>query len=326
MAARPERRRQAKAKRTLFMKCLHPLQVKYYPNMSRKQFYEKYPNAQYYKIVPCGRCVECQKRLRNNWSFRLLQQMEVSSNNFFITLTYDDTCIPTSELGYVSLRKQHLEHFLKKFRNYVQREYVKQLTGDYKSRRQYRSKMKYFAIGDYGDKTFRPHYHAIIFDCPITIDKLYNYISDNWNYGQVNQVDRLIPQQCNYITRYLVKVAYYEEQFAQFGIEPTFRLMSRGLGMSFCDDVHEYEFFELGRKVFHKGTAQYGIPHYLKRKIVKNRLGNDAAVKRYFRNEYNKYIIEDKNSGYPQFINDYRNQLNQNVEQSDYINIKRQRK
>lgn len=61
--------------------------------------------------------------------------------SYFITLTYSEKNIPEN----MSLEKSHLQKFFKRLR--------KQLT----------SKVRYFAVGEYGTKKGRPHYHVILF-------------------------------------------------------------------------------------------------------------------------------------------------------------------
>jgi len=65
------------------------------------------------------------------------QQWEKSS---FITLTYDDRNIPE----YSGLRYDDLQKFWKRLRKTY---------GD----------LRYYAVGEYGDETQRPHYHACLF-------------------------------------------------------------------------------------------------------------------------------------------------------------------
>ncbi len=72
-----------------------------------------------------------------------------------MTLTYDDEHLPINDYvdsdgvihGKPTLRKRDVQLFLKRLRK------------NYK----YDNHIKYFCCGEYGGKTFRPHYHLIIF-------------------------------------------------------------------------------------------------------------------------------------------------------------------
>lgn len=63
-------------------------------------------------------------------------------SSYFLTLTYDQLHLPEN----ASLQPQHVTRFIKDLRKH------------------YRSgTISYFACGEYGDQTLRPHYHAILY-------------------------------------------------------------------------------------------------------------------------------------------------------------------
>ncbi len=70
-------------------------------------------------------------------------------HNCFVTLTYDDAHLP--EYGHLVPR--HLQTFLKRVRSAAARG----------SHGVIGSKFRFLACGEYGDKSRRPHYHAILF-------------------------------------------------------------------------------------------------------------------------------------------------------------------
>ena len=61
---------------------------------------------------PCGQCIACRLRKRQEWTFRILLEMRSYQYSYFVTLTYNDEVIP--EKG--SLRKKDLQLFLKRLR------------------------------------------------------------------------------------------------------------------------------------------------------------------------------------------------------------------
>lgn len=95
--------------------------------------------------VPCGKCIECRLNYARQWSFRLQAEMLYHEHNSFITLTYDDNHVPLSESGNLTLRKSDFQKFIKRLRKNTGLD------------------ISYYACCEYGDHTFRPHYHAIIF-------------------------------------------------------------------------------------------------------------------------------------------------------------------
>ena len=79
----------------------------------------------------------------------------------FLTLTYNDDNLPSD----VGLHKDDLQRFFKRLRKALDTK-----------------KIRYFACGEYGDTTSRPHYHAIVFGLGLNeIDK--KYVTDAWPLG-----------------------------------------------------------------------------------------------------------------------------------------------
>lgn len=99
--------------------------------------------------VPCNNCSECVARRISAWSHRLMEQEKVSVTSHFITLTYDTKTVPITPNGFMSLATRDLELFWKKLR--------KRTGADVQP-------LRYYAVGEYGGRTKRPHYHALLFN------------------------------------------------------------------------------------------------------------------------------------------------------------------
>lgn len=102
------------------------------------------------RTVPCGKCPECAKARVNSWLFRIQKELEDSSNPLFITLTYDETHVPKTPNGLLTLDKTDVQKFFKRLRKRYAKQSDKQI--------------RYYAVGEYGSNTKRPHYHAILFN------------------------------------------------------------------------------------------------------------------------------------------------------------------
>ena len=96
--------------------------------------------------IACGRCTGCRIAKRKEWTVRCLHEASLHENNHFVTLTYDEEKIPSD----FSLDHGHFQLFMKRFR--------KMYPG---------VAIRFFVAGEYGGKTSRPHYHAIIFNSPV---------------------------------------------------------------------------------------------------------------------------------------------------------------
>jgi len=103
---------------------------------------------------PCGNCLSCLQKKRATWSFRLLQEMYVSESAYFLTLTYDNENVPRNESGIPILNKRDLQLFKKRLRKF-NKKYTK-------------VSVRYYSVGEYGTRSYRPHYHSIIFNVTST--------------------------------------------------------------------------------------------------------------------------------------------------------------
>lgn len=98
------------------------------------------PNAEPIPL-PCGKCLGCQKERTIAWGIRAMHESKSWDANSFLTLSYDKKHLPRDKM----LRKSDFQKFMKRLRK---------ATG---------LKMKYIHCGEYGSKTFRAHYHALLF-------------------------------------------------------------------------------------------------------------------------------------------------------------------
>lgn len=94
-------------------------------------------------VVPCGRCAFCGASRRSEWATRLHYHGLKYLCKRFITLTYSDKYLTWSN-GNPQLHKRDLKLFFKRLRKKG-------------------AKFSYYAVGEYGSTTHRPHYHVIMF-------------------------------------------------------------------------------------------------------------------------------------------------------------------
>ena len=123
--------------------CLTPI------NLKKETWIQKLKDMYYMQQVPCGRCLECLKDRVNSWFFRLYNEQKNAKTALFITLTYDDEHLSYTDNGSMCLNYKDTQLFWKRLRK-------AQPKGD--------PKIRYFLVGEYGSKTHRPHYHAILFN------------------------------------------------------------------------------------------------------------------------------------------------------------------
>jgi hypothetical protein len=210
-----------------------------------------------YHKVPCGKCPNCRKSKSNTWQFRLMQEYIRATTMHFVTLTYNDENVPYGETEQ-TLHKKDLQNFIKRLRKSLN------------------TKIKYYAVGEYGTKTERPHYHAIIYNIP---EKETDKIAKAWGLGNTD-TKKANGAMVRYCTQYLIKRIPKEET----GRLPEFALMSKRLGDNWL--------------------SPHKIKHY-KEKLVPHITetgGNILPMPRYYRdkiyNETEKRIVQEKGLAY----------------------------
>ncbi len=165
-------------------------------------------------FVPCRQCTECKMARAKEWAVRLYSELKTTEKSCFITLTYSDEHNPGI------LLKQDFQKFIKRLRK------------DYK--------LKYFACGEYGDLTLRPHFHAILFGVNFSDDKKIfakskkGYpISISDTLGKYWKLGNHTIQDCSLATMiYTSLYAQKDKKLLPDGYTPEFNLFSKSLGMA----------------------------------------------------------------------------------------------
>lgn len=137
--------------------------------------------------LPCGKCAGCLADKASGWAVRCYHESTQHAVNSFATLTYADPAPP-------QLVKEDLQLFFKRLRARGVR-------------------FRYFACGEYGSITRRPHYHVLFFGQDFldgserAFDSKYyqnRMVSDCWGLGLV-QIGKCEPASVYYVTGYQLK-------------------------------------------------------------------------------------------------------------------------
>lgn len=89
-------------------------------------------------VYPCKNCISCLNMNRYHWVKKLELEKPNWQNTYFITITYNNENVPNQ------LVVNDIQKFIKMLRKYIK-------------------DFKYFVCGEYGSKSYRPHYHMILF-------------------------------------------------------------------------------------------------------------------------------------------------------------------
>lgn len=163
------------------------------------------------KLVPCGKCPECRARRVSAWSFRLMQEDKHSLSSLFVTLTYDTSFVPLTPRGFMTVRKVDVQLFMKRLRK-ANKGVV----------------LKYYLAAEYGGKTWRPHYHLLLFNA----DKA--TVAPAWRLGDVH-FGSVTGASVGYTLKYMSKPKRVP-QHKNDDRQSEFSLMSKRIGVKYLTD------------------------------------------------------------------------------------------
>jgi len=190
--------------------------------------------------LPCGQCIGCRLERSRQWAIRLMKELRLHDRACFVTLTYDDAHLPLTPSGKPTLRKEDYTNFMKRLRFHFEPH-----------------RLRFFQCGEYGEKTNRPHHHAIIFGEDFCKDRergpdsrsgFPQWVSPTlnkiWSHGHCT-ISEVSFESAAYVARYVLKkVTGSGSRFHYRGRVPEYITMSRNPGIAagyfdeFKDDMY----------------------------------------------------------------------------------------
>lgn len=211
--------------------------------------------------IGCGQCMHCRVNRSRKWVSRMMLERLCHSEAAFVTLTISDEHLSQN------LKKEELSDFLKRLRGYLQGRVI-----------------RYFAVGEYGSRTGRPHYHLIVFGLSPTEGEI---VEKAWKKGFVYMGTAQL-QSMNYVCSYLIKGMTKKDDVRLDGREPEFAVMSLrpGLGAYAVERLAEAYKTREGQKAVsdigwigetvHIGKSRYTLDRYMQGKLAQ-RIGLDKV-------------------------------------------------
>lgn len=183
--------------------------------------------------VPCGQCMHCRFNKRRVWANRMVLETSFHAYSAFVTLTYSEEAlndIRKSGRDPKSLQPEDAQSWLKRLRAKIDPH-----------------RIRFYLVGEYGDQTQRPHFHAAVFGLPTCIfgrsryEAPYNrkdccpscdLVRDTWGKGRVH-LDQLNQVTASYIAGYIAKKWTKKSDPRLAGRHPEFARMSLRPGIGF---------------------------------------------------------------------------------------------
>lgn len=226
--------------------------------------------------LPCGKCLACAQRRQKDWSIRLTYEMNQSTSCYFVTLTYDDLHVPTANLNGALVNvlcKRDFQLWMKRFRK----------TSD--------TKIRFFACGEYGTRTLRPHYHVILFNYSLRSD-LYRALSDTWQNGFFTS-SKVQPAHIEYVAKYSTMLSDLPKSLRSKEYRP-FSLQSRrpAIGANYLTpEIVKYHRETLSTTVTRNGVKS-SLPRYYREKIFDDQMKADIKLKTdaHRQKEFEEYV------------------------------------
>jgi len=181
--------------------------------------------------VPCGNCIVCREEQARQSAVRITHEAQTHEESSFLTPTYNDANIPP----YGSLRYEDLTKFLKRLRKHL-------------------GPIRYYAVGEYGDESLRPHYHICLFGHAFTEGRVIvqekphlqweqEWLTRCWGLGRV-RIGALTFETARYTASYVTKKLRSKQRYVRIdeetgelvAVEQPRAMMSDNLGRQWWDN------------------------------------------------------------------------------------------
>lgn len=192
----------------------------------------------------CGSCPTCLINTRRTWSHRIQMETNLRTDNCFANLTYEDSNLPlvVSSTGATlpDLRPKDLQDWLKRLRAAISP-----------------LRIRFYAVGEYGDESWRPHYHVALFGFPTCLRGRTRrlpqsknrpiwrgccvqceLVGNTWGKGDVD-LGTVDIGSAQYLAQYVTKKMTHRDNSLLLGRHPEFARMSLrpGIGHDFMHEV-----------------------------------------------------------------------------------------
>lgn len=234
------------------LQCINPINAGFNQSGDLVFSSKKMDRGQVPFAFECRKCLPCRLNNAREKAIRCVHESQMHQNNIFLTLTYSDQHLRSPRLNY-----KDFQDFMKRLRETRE------------------EKINYLVTGEYGDKTKRPHWHAILFNYKPE-DALYLRTTDRGDHisssvlldeiwgkndpkKKPNEIGEVSLESAGYVARYAAKkLAHGHDQSHDY--HPVHKTSSRrAIGRTWIEKYYEHTF--KNGFVVHKGMVTK-IPRY----------------------------------------------------------------
>lgn len=231
------------------MRCTSPYNVGFKADGKTLAFSERDSSPEFAGFqVPCRKCISCRLEFARSRAIRCVHEAMMHEENCFLTLTYNDDSI-----GDGRLRRRDWQLFAKRLRRKIDKP------------------ISFYGVGEYGELTKRPHWHACVFgwsppdaEYKYTTDLKHKVFSSDllksiWKHGEC-EFGSVTFESAGYVARYSSKklVHGYDQKHNYHPI-PVFST-KRAIGKSWIEKYY-HDVFNFGYVVLENGI-RCGIPRF----------------------------------------------------------------
>lgn len=211
--------------------------------------------------IPCRTCECCRADITAQWKDRCKYEFGKYGVGAFVTFTYDDDHLYYADgFDRASLNYEHFHKFMDSVRHRIKKPTEKMKKCLVRSVPDF----KYLAVGEYGDRFERPHFHCLFFG--LDFHECKDFLRGSWKYGAI-EVDPIKPGAFGYVIKYVQKQVFgqlRDELYYNKGVLPPRMFVSTGLGSGLYyenqDDFLKYGYIRDGQK-------RIVVPPYYAKKI-----------------------------------------------------------
>lgn len=220
----------------------------------------KKPFVRGVQIYGCGQCMPCRLNRRRIWTHRIMLEAMTHPAASFVTLTYNEENLPDGG----TLVPEHLQLWLKRLRKNF-------------------GPCRFYAVGEYGDLSWRPHYHVALFgyggrEAEVACARTWINVATKEPLGYT-YVGDLTFHSASYIAGYVTKKMTRRDDVRLDGRFPEFARMSLrpGIGAKAMEKVAEALCNKHGWRsiensgdvpgVLKHGTRDFPLGRYLARRL-----------------------------------------------------------